>query len=115
MAKKLRWRKVTWLVVVVNVAILVWTVVSIASTPASPTCTSLNQLGCQSAASVGTGTDILALFSAWVLIDVLLAAVWLILQASGQQICPACGNIVSRGMLVCKACGNDLLKRGFGH
>lgn len=114
------WRKMTWLIVVLNILMLIL-IVSAASSAhndnlancANQTSEFFSQEDCQTFSDAGTGLGVAFVVFLWVLLDMILGLIWLVTGRSGKRDCPACGSAVNRGVTVCPTCSFDFV-RAFG-
>lgn len=100
----LRWRKMTWVVNVVNVLFLVWIIGAIASRP-STDCPP-DDTTCINASDVGTGIGVTLIFILWFILFVVLMIVWFATRPQ-RRLCPVCGKDVKKGRTACPSCGHD--------
>ena len=104
------WRKMSWVILAWNALMVIWIIVGLAAAHNTANCGSLSQQACQDATNVGAGIGVMALVFLWLVVDVLLAIIWLVTKPRGQRDCLVCGNVVKRGLTTCKACGYDFAK-----
>lgn len=96
-----KWRKATWVLLIVNLLMLIWVVTAFASIPnycaggagATPP-------GCQAVSWLGFGSVL------WVILFVVSGLTWLMSKPS-KRLCPRCGNDVTKGLTVCRSCHFD--------
>ena len=70
-----RWRKMTWVLIVVNALFLIWVISAVTSRP-SKTCAPTDQL-CVNASDTGTAIGVVVVIVLWVLVFIALSLVWL--------------------------------------
>jgi hypothetical protein len=99
-----RWRKMTWVFLVVNGLFLVWVIGAIADRP-SKNCPPGDEL-CVNASDAGTSIGVGLVIFLWFVVFVVLALVWLMTRPR-RRLCPVCGEDVRKGATVCKNCGHD--------
>lgn len=93
------WRKMTWLIVVVNILMLVL----IVSAASSANCEAEEFVeACEAGTGIGVGIVIVL----WAAVDVILGVLWLVTKGSARD-CPTCGRGVKKGLTVCKSCGHN--------
>lgn len=100
----LRWRKMTWLINVVNVLMVLW-IVSAISERASKECPPADTL-CQDASDLGTTIGVGLIFVIWAILLPILLVIWFATRPS-RRLCPACGKDVKKGRTACPDCGHD--------
>jgi hypothetical protein len=113
-----KWRKFTWVILIINVLFLVWVVSGIAGgTEGGSDCLAeakrnplLNAKDCDTAAEVGTAIGVGIVIFFWVAVDLILGVIWLITDRRLTRDCPVCGNDVKKGVTVCPSCGHDLAR-----
>ena len=99
-----RWRKMTWVLVVVNALFLVWVIAAV-SDRASEDCPPGDDL-CVSASDAGTGIGVALLIFFWIFVFIVLSLIWLMTRPK-QRMCPVCGEDVKKGQTSCPNCGHD--------
>jgi hypothetical protein len=114
----LRWRKMTWLILVFSAVMLVWLVGGAAS---NPDVTRAEVAECaeggffteeecrdtlEAAGDIGTGIGVSLIFLLWFVGFVTLSIVWFMTRRPGR-ICPHCGEDVKKGRTTCRSCGYD--------
>ena len=107
----LRWRKMTWVLNVLNVIFLIWIIggaVSGAHTAARDCAHPgvLTRQECLDASHAGTGIGVALVFVLWFIGFIILSIVWFMTRRRGR-ICPHCGEDVKKGLTACKKCGYD--------
>lgn len=75
--RKRGWRKMTWLVLVVNAAFLAWVIAGIAGSSADD-CRTMDQATCDAANGIGTTIGVGIIFVLWLVVDFILLVLWLI-------------------------------------
>jgi uncharacterized membrane protein YtjA (UPF0391 family) len=99
-----RWRKMTWLFVIVNALFLVWIIVGVSDRP-SKDCAPGDQL-CIDASDAGTGIGVALIIFLWFIVFVVLSLIWFMTRPK-RRVCPACGEDVKKGRTTCSKCGHD--------
>lgn len=99
-----RWRKMTWLLAVVNLLFLIWVIGAIADRP-SKSCAPGDSL-CVNASDAGTGIGVAFIIGFWFVVFIVLALIWLMTRPR-HRTCPVCGEDVKKGRTVCQGCGHD--------
>jgi hypothetical protein len=104
----LRWRKMTWLILLFTGLMAAWIIGGIA---AQEDCGnelpgSVERELCETGTDIGTGIGVGALFCVWFLGFVVLSIIWFMTRHD-RRLCPVCGHDVRKGQLVCKKCGYD--------
>ena len=108
-----RWRKMTWVFVIVNALFLVWVIAGVSSRP-SEDCANdpdvidgtISQSACEAASDVGTGIGVALIIVFWFFVFVVLSLIWLMTRPS-KRLCPACGEEVKKGRTTCPKCGHE--------
>ena len=101
----LRWRKMSWLIILWSVGLLIWAIVQSSNeTVCDPT--DPNFEACRLGEDVGTGIGVALLFFIWFIGFIIFAIIWFMTRPRHRQ-CPRCGNDVKRGQTACKKCGYD--------
>ena len=103
-----KWRVLTWVIVGINLLFLLW--VFGGAGAAADNCNGLrgaNLDACEAGTAIGAGIAITGIFVLWVMVDIILGAVWLVTNRSKSRDCPVCGSDVKKGATVCKRCGHD--------
>lgn len=103
----LRWRKMTWALLVWSGLMLAW----IVSATATEVCGdyapgSADREACELGEDVGTGIGVAFIFFVWFLGFVILSIVWFMTRPRHRQ-CPRCGEDVKKGRTACRRCGYD--------
>jgi hypothetical protein len=104
----LRWRLMTWVIVVFTVLMAVLIGANAGSRPACPPDIALIA-SCetyQAAAAIGTGLALTALLGVWFVGFMILAIIW-IMTRPARRVCPWCGYEARTGQTVCTTCGYD--------
>ena len=114
----LRWRKMTWAIVVFSVLMLVWAIAGAAS---NPSVTEQEIQDCvadglftaqecedtlEAAGDVGTGIGVTIIFILWFLGFIILSIIWFMTRRRGRM-CPHGGEDVKKGCTTCQNCGYD--------
>lgn len=105
----LRWRKMTWAILLFTALMGAWLVAGVASS--GDNCNeyaigSPGRSGCDAGSDIGTGVGITALFCVWFIGFLILSIIWFMTKPS-RRLCPACGTEAKRGATACKKCGYD--------
>jgi hypothetical protein len=105
----LRWRKMTWAILLFTGLMGAWAIAALAST--GDNCDQFargtsSRSGCDAGTTIGTGLGVGALFCIWFLGFMILSIVWF-MSRPNRRLCPVCGNEARRGQTVCKKCGFD--------
>jgi hypothetical protein len=100
----LKWRKMTWLIWIVNAIFLIWIIAGV-SDRASEDCPPGDEL-CIEASDAGTSIGVALIIFLWFMVFVVLALVWFMTRPK-HRMCPACGNDVKKGQTKCPSCGHD--------
>jgi hypothetical protein len=101
----LRWRKMTWVLVLFTVLMAAWIVSALGSQPACPPDV-VNCEAYQAGANVGTGIGVAFLFGIWFVGFIILSIIWFMTRPA-RRVCPVCGTEARKGQTVCKKCGYD--------
>lgn len=116
--RPLRWRKMTWAILVFSALMLVWLIAGVASNPGVSDaeiadCTEggfFTEAECrdtlEAAGDVGTGIGVTLVFLLWFIGFIILAIIWFMTRRRGRT-CPHCGEDVKKGRTTCKNCGYD--------
>jgi hypothetical protein len=110
-----KWRKMTWVILIVNLLFLIWVISGIAGGgDAGADCVReaqnnefLTKADCEAAAGAGTAIGVGIVIFLWALVDVILGVVWLVTNRKKTHECPVCGSDVKKGATVCPSCGHD--------
>ena len=114
----LRWRKMTWAIVVFSVLMLIWAIAGAASNPGVTEqeiqdCVAdglFTRQECEdtleTAGDVGTGIGVTIIFILWFLGFIILSIIWFMTRRRGR-VCPHCGEDVKKGRTTCQNCGYD--------
>lgn len=100
------WRIFTYVILVVNLIFLIWIITGASSGDDKKNCSGLTAQQCHDANTVGKGIGVALIIILWVIIDVILAILWLITNRKKRD-CPVCGHSVKKGQFTCKNCGHD--------
>jgi len=108
-----RWRKMTWVFLIVNALFVLWVAVGISSrasedcaTDPSVTSGVLTESECIAASDVGTGIGVALIFVLWFFVFVVVSLIWLMSRPKRRS-CPVCGEDVKKGRTTCQNCGHD--------
>jgi hypothetical protein len=99
-----RWRKMTWLFLVVNALFVLWITAGV-SDRASEDCPPGDEL-CINASDAGTAVGVGLVVFLWFLVFMVLSVIWFMTRPRGRT-CPACGEDVKKGRTTCQTCGHD--------
>lgn len=107
------WRKMTWVLWIVNAIFLVWVIAGIASRP-SKDCANdpdvkagiISKSACEAASDAGTSIGVGLIIVFWFIVFVVMALVWLMTRPR-RRTCPVCGEGVKKGLTKCPSCGHD--------
>ena len=99
-----RWRKMTWLLLVVN-ALFIWWVIAGTSSAQNDDCAPGDSL-CEAAVDAGTGIGVALIVILWFFVFIVLALIWMMTRPRGRT-CPACGEDVKKGLTACPKCQHD--------
>jgi len=108
----LRWRKMTWVIVLFTVVMAVWIGAGVTSSTACPPGTT-NCEAYQVGANIGQGLAVTALLGVWLIGFLVLSIVWFMTKPA-RRMCPACGHEAKKGQTVCKKCGHDFSRAATG-
>jgi hypothetical protein len=103
----LRWRKMTWLILVFSGLMLAWAIAGTttevcADYPAG----SADREACELGEDIGTGIAATLIFTLWFVGFVVLSIIWFMTRPRHRQ-CPRCGEDVKTGRTACGKCGYD--------
>jgi hypothetical protein len=104
----LRWRLMTWVIVVFTGLMAVFIGANAGSRPECPPDITLIA-SCetyQAAAYIGTGLAVTALLGVWFVGFIILSIIW-IMTRPARRVCPQCGHEARTGQSVCTTCGYD--------
>jgi hypothetical protein len=102
-----RLRPFSWVILIVNLLFLIWTVSVISAvSEASTDCGVLTVEECEAAGEVGTAIGAGIVLFLWVVVDGILAVIWLVTKPKRRP-CPVCGADVKPGITTCPKCGHD--------
>ena len=99
----LKWRKMTWVINIVNVIFLIWIIGGIASRPSQVV---PNDNLCINASDAGTSIGVGLIIFLWFLVFVVLSIIWFMTRPK-HRLCPACGVDVKKGLTACPQCSHD--------
>ena len=99
-----RWRKMTWVFLIVNALFVFWIAAGVSDRP-SMDCANdpdvkagiISQDLCESASDVGTGLGVVMVGFFWFIVFVVLSLIWLMTRPK-RRTCPACGEDVKKGL-----------------
>ncbi len=94
-----RWRKMTWVFMIVNALFLVWIIAGV-SDRASEDCPPGDQV-CIDASDVGTGIGVALIIVLWFFVFIVLSLIWFMTRRKGR-VCPVCGEDVKKGRTTCQ-------------
>jgi hypothetical protein len=108
-----RWRKMTWVFLIVNALFVLWVSVGVGDRP-SKDCANdpdvkagiISQDLCESASDVGTSIGVALIVLLWFFVFVAVSLIWFMTRPRGRQ-CPACGETVKKGRTSCQKCSHD--------
>jgi hypothetical protein len=108
-----RWRKMTWVFLVVNALFVLWFSVGISDRPSQDCATDPDVIAgviskdlCESASDVGTGIGVALVGFLWFIVFIVLSLIWLMTRPK-HRTCPVCGENVKKGRTTCQGCGHD--------
>lgn len=105
----MKWRKMTWVVLLWCALILVWAIAGGGS--AANDCANevdeLSRSACEAGAGIGIAVILLIGFFGFVF----LSLIWFMTRPRTRA-CPRCGDDVKKGVLVCQDCGFDFSSIG---
>jgi zinc-ribbon domain len=116
----LRWRKMTWAIVIFSVLMLIWVIAGVAS---NPSVSDAEIADCmqgdlftedecrdtlEAAGDVGTGIGVALIIFLWFFGFIILSIIWFMSRPKHRQ-CPACGTDVKKGQTKCPSCGHDFV------
>jgi uncharacterized membrane protein YhaH (DUF805 family) len=99
----------TWVLILFNLAILVWMISGAVSAAHDRSCAGLtgdDLQACQAGTAVGSGIGFTMIVVVWFIGMVVLGMIWLMTARNLRQ-CPECGSRARRGEITCRACGHD--------
>ncbi len=103
----LRWRKMTWTIVVFSGLMLAWIIAGTSTEVCSDyTPGTADREACELGEDIGTGIGLAAILFLWFLGFVILSIIWFMSRPRHRQ-CPRCGEDVKRGRTACGKCGYD--------
>jgi hypothetical protein len=106
----LRWRKMSWAILVWTAIFVVWTVAGTSGTGNEiDECVAegvLSRSECEAAIGVGTGIGVTLIWLLWFVGFIVLSIIWFMTRRRGR-LCPACGEDVKKGGTTCGSCGYD--------
>lgn len=103
----LRWRKMTWAILVFSGLMLAWIIAGTSTAacgeyaPGTP-----DREACELGEDIGTGIGVALIFFLWFIGFVILSIVWFMTRPRHRQ-CPRCGEDVKKGLTTCRKCGYD--------
>lgn len=103
-----KWRKLTWVFVIVQVLFVVWIIAGASEVAGS--CEGLRgneRDACEAGTAIGATIGVGVIVFLWVLVDVILGITWLVTNRSRTRECPRCGTDVAKGLTSCPKCGYD--------
>lgn len=114
----LRWRKMTWALLLWTGIFIIWSIAGSDNSSAVRDCVNnssgyLNQHDCQTAADVGTGIGLTLIWGLWFIGFVILSIVWFMTRQK-TRLCPVCGEDVKKGRTTCARCGFDFAAAAHG-
>ena len=108
-----RWRKMTWVFLIVNALFVLWITVGISdrgskdcATDPSVVSGTLTESECIAASDVGTGIGVALVAILWFFVFVVLSLIWFMTRPK-RRTCPVCGEDVKKGRTTCQNCGHD--------
>ncbi len=108
----LKWRKMSWLIIVFTAVMAIWIVSAVASETGCPPDVA-NCAAYQVGADIGTGVAVTLLFVIWLIGFFVLAVIWFMTRGR-HRLCPVCGSDVKKGRTTCKKCGYDFATQARG-
>lgn len=99
----LRWRKMTWVLVIFTVLMGAWIVAGMGNTVECPPDVT-NCDAYRAGATVGQGLGVAVLFGVWLIGFLILSIIWFMTRPA-RRVCPVCGHEMRKGQTVCKTCG----------
>ena len=107
----LRWRKMTWLLVIFSGLMVAWAYFGLRGEGCSDyPVGSVDRDACEVGESIGTGIGAGLLFCIWFVGFIVLSIIWFMTRGGsnrGERLCPVCGTQTKAGQTVCKKCGYD--------
>jgi hypothetical protein len=101
-----KWRKLTWVFVIVQVLFLAWIIGGLAASGSSCSGLKGDDLDfCQAGEAIGASIGVGIIVFLWVLVDIILGITWLVTNKKKTRECPVCGTDVKKGVIVCTNCG----------
>ena len=107
----LRWRKMTWLILIFTGVMIVW----VYSSSRTEVCSeyalgSTDRDLCEARELIGTGIGVGLLFCVWFVGFIILSIIWFMIRGGsnrGERLCPVCSTQTKAGQTLCKKCGYD--------
>jgi hypothetical protein len=105
----MRWRWITWVILLFSGAMLLWASTRIGSEIdcAQHIPGSAAQEACELQRDVRSGIGLFAVGVVWIGGSLVLGVLWLATRPPKRQ-CPRCGRSVKAGLTACRACGRVL-------
>ena len=100
----LKWRKMSWLIIIFTVLMAIWIIGGTSSSPCPPDVANCDAYAAGQA--IGTGIGVTILFFIWLVGFLILSVIWFMTKPK-NRICPVCGNDVKKGRTSCGKCGHD--------
>src|SRR5215204_6478632 len=99
----LRWRKMTWVIVLFTIlmAVLIYSATQ-ATTPCPPDIQNCDAY--RAGQTVGQGLGIMLFAGIWFVGFIILSIIWFMTRPA-RRVCPACGHEARKGQTTCKRCG----------
>jgi hypothetical protein len=87
-----RWRKMTWVFMIVNALFLIWVIAGVSSRPSEDCATdpdvlagTISKSTCEAASDVGTGIGVALIFVLWFFVFIVLSLIWFMTRPSGPS------------------------------
>jgi hypothetical protein len=107
----LRWRKMTWLILIFTGIMIVWAYAGTRGEECSQYAVGTSDRDfCDAGETIGTGIGVSLLFCIWFIGFIILSVIWFMSRGGAnrsQRLCPVCGSQTKPGQTVCKKCGYD--------
>jgi ribosomal protein L40E len=104
----LKWRKMTWAILLFTVAMVAWTVAFVDNETCSQYAAGTTQReNCELGEDIGTGIGGAILAMIWLVGFLVLSVIWFMTRRGDDRVCPACGTTAKTGRTTCKKCGYD--------
>jgi hypothetical protein len=110
-----RWRIFTYVIIATNLVMLGWVITSVMSANSDKDCGRPQALTCTAGTDAGPGIAALAVIAVWVLLIVILGALWLNTGQDKTRPCPECGHDVDFGTFQCGHCAFAFRDRRHRH